>query len=67
MLSNAKNAMEEPERSWPDQRNASMGSFIDLDISLDIVPSKFDTGRDTRRSLSSHRPKAKESGKGNAW
>ena len=61
MPPNVKNLVEEPERSWAD--HSASNSFIDLDISLDLVPSK-DYGR---RASSSHRPKAKETRNGNAW
>lgn len=63
----AKRAMEEPERNWLDHRSASIGSFIDLDLSLDIVPNKFEAGRDSRRLSSSCRPQGMEKRKGNAW
>jgi hypothetical protein len=62
MPPNLKNAVEEPEGSWPDRHGAS-NSFIDLDISLDLTPSK-DYGR---RSSSSHRTKPKETRNGGAW
>ena len=61
MPPNVKNVVEEPEGGWAD--HSASNSFIDLDISLDLVPSK-DYGR---RSSASHLPKAKEMRNGNAW
>lgn len=57
MSSNLKSAMEE---SWPD--HSPSNSFIDLDISFDVVKDYA-----ARPSSFSRQRKAKETGKGNAW
>lgn len=48
MLLIVKRVMEELERNWLDYCSVLIGSFIDLDLSLDIVFNKFEVGCDSR-------------------